>query len=71
MESKKQFVVSCSSLEAEYRDLVVLTCEVRYLLDDMRIITHFLAILYCDNQLERHIAYNFNFHEQMKHIDID
>ncbi|XP_016198970.1 uncharacterized protein LOC107639921 [Arachis ipaensis] len=53
-KSKKQFTVSRSSSEAEYKSLAVATCEAQwlsYLLKDLRIDYKLPIFLYCDNKL--------------------
>jgi hypothetical protein len=72
--SKKQTTVSRSSSEAEYRALASTTCELQwltYLLQDLQVSFIQPALLYCDSQSARHIAFNPTFHERTKHIDID
>ena len=73
-KSKKQTTVSRSSSEAEYRALATTTCEVQWLthlLNDFNIKPNVTTVLYCDNQVARHIALNPTFHERTKHINID
>ncbi|KAG7599135.1 GAG-pre-integrase domain [Arabidopsis suecica] len=72
--SKKQPVVSKSSVEAEYRSLSSST-------DELMWITHFLeelkvplakpTLLFCDNTAAIHIANNHVFHERTKHLEKD
>ncbi|XP_020223438.1 uncharacterized protein LOC109805679 [Cajanus cajan] len=72
--SKKQYTVSRSSSEAEYRALASTTCELQwltYLLQDIHVPFVQPAILYCDNQSAIQIASNQVFHERTKHIEID
>ena len=73
-KSKKQSVVSRSSVKSEYRAIAQFACEImwiRQLLMEMGIETSVLAKLWCDNQAAMHIASNPVFHEQVKHIEID
>jgi hypothetical protein len=72
--TKKQLTVSRSSSEAEYRALAAATCELQwllYLLQDLKLQTVKLPVLYCDNQSALHIAANPVFHERTKHLEID
>ncbi|XP_019420638.1 PREDICTED: uncharacterized protein LOC109330815 [Lupinus angustifolius] len=65
-KSKKQTTVSRSSSEAEYRALVLASCEIQcltFLLDDFQLHYTQSALLYCDNNSARYIAANGVFHE--------
>nr|XP_016515974.1 PREDICTED: uncharacterized mitochondrial protein AtMg00810-like [Nicotiana tabacum] len=72
-KSKKQLVVSISSVEAEYRAMskVVgkLTCLHRLLLD-LGVSCPYVP-LFCDSHAAIHIAKNPVFHERTKHIELD
>ena len=73
-KSKKQPIVSRSSVEAEYQSMANTTCEILWLLSllhDLKIAHHGLTVLYCDNQAAIHIATNSVYHERTKHIEID
>ena len=73
-KSKKQTVVSKSSAEAEYRAMAHTTCELiwlKALLEHFSITYTDLIPMHCDNQAAIHIASNFVFHEQTKHIEVD
>nr|GEW77790.1 hypothetical protein [Tanacetum cinerariifolium] len=73
-KSKKQFVVSRSSVEAEYGAMASTVSEVlwvRWLLSELRIDTSSPTLLFCDNQAARHIATNPVFHERTKHVEMD
>jgi len=71
--TKKQAIVSWSSIEVEYRAMPNATSEVVYI----RNLLKFLGIdvgttkLHCDNQATLHISANPVFHECTKHIEID
>ncbi|XP_013628062.1 PREDICTED: uncharacterized mitochondrial protein AtMg00810-like [Brassica oleracea var. oleracea] len=63
-KSKKQKVVSCSSIEAEYRAMRKLTSEliwIRNLLRDLGVETTTPITMHCDNQAAIHIASNSVF----------
>ena len=73
-KSKKQSVVSRSSVESEYRAMTQSVCEImwiRQLLMKVAIETSVPIKLLCDNQAAMHIASNLVFHERTKYIEID
>ena len=73
-KSKKQSVVSRSSVEAKYRAMANMTCELIWftaLLRDFGIQNKEPTTLFCNNEAAIHIAANPVFHERMKHIVID
>jgi hypothetical protein len=73
-KSKKQVVVSRSSVETEYRALAHTTAEVvwlRWLLADMGVSFSLPTPLHCDSKSAIQIAHNDVFHEHTKHIEID
>ena len=72
--SKKQHIVSCSSIEAKYRALADTTSKLlalRWLLEDMGLTHSSLIVIHCDNRSAIQIAHNVVFHERTKHIEID
>ncbi|XP_015166937.1 uncharacterized mitochondrial protein AtMg00810-like [Solanum tuberosum] len=72
--SKKQSVVSRSSVESEYRAMSQSTCEIiwiHHLLTEIGIKHYTPAKLWCDNQAALHIASNPVYHERTKHIEVD
>ncbi|KAL2235601.1 UNVERIFIED_CONTAM: Retrovirus-related Pol polyprotein from transposon RE2 [Sesamum indicum] len=73
-KTKKQYTVSRSSAEAEYRSMAATVCELKwisYLLRDFGINLDGPIPFHCDNQAAIHIMANPVFHERTKHLDID
>ena len=73
-KSKKQFVVSRSSVEAEFRSLALGICEgiwIQRLLNELGISTEKLIKMLYDNQAAISIAKNLVHHDRTKHIEID
>lgn len=66
-KSKKQVIISRSSIEVEYRALASTVCE----LHDLHVNFTTFVLLYCNNQFGRHIAANASFYERAKYIEID
>lgn len=71
--SKKQETMACSSVEAEYRALAVVTSELLWLRWLLRAfeVTLSSTIVLCDNKYAIQLAVNLTTHERSKHIDID
>ncbi|KAL0745679.1 hypothetical protein Bca101_101817 [Brassica carinata] len=72
-KSKKQKVVFCSSVEAEYRAMLKLTNElvwIKGILKHLEIDQATPMTMHCDNQAAIHIASNSVFHERTKHIEV-
>ncbi|KAK4407721.1 Retrovirus-related Pol polyprotein from transposon TNT 1-94 [Sesamum angolense] len=73
-KTKKQCMVPLSSAKAEYRSMVTIVCELKwisYLLHDFGVSTIDPIPFHCDNQVALHIMANTIFHERTKHLDID
>jgi len=65
-KSKKQSIVSQSSIEAKYRIVTSTTKEIvwlRWLLVDIRVSLSHLTSMYCDNQSSIQIAHDLVFYE--------
>ena len=70
---KKQLIVALSSIEVEYRGMVVTSYEVVWLkriLKDLGIPIKDLILLYCDNMSSIHLARNPIFYARTKHIEV-
>lgn len=73
-QSKKQTVVSRSSIEAEYRGLADSTCEITWLcclLKDLQVTTNNPIPMMVDNASAIALASNPVQHARTKHIEID
>ncbi|KAL4577599.1 hypothetical protein LXL04_013709 [Taraxacum kok-saghyz] len=73
-KTKKQSVVSRSSVEAEYRSMASTVSEilwVRWLLQELNIASASPTPLFCNNEAACHIANNPVFHERTKHVEMD
>nr|KYP75364.1 Copia protein [Cajanus cajan] len=72
--SRKQKVVSRSSTESEYRALVDLAAEVKWiksLLQEIKLPMPRKPILWCDNLSAKALASNPVMHARSKHIEVD
>ncbi len=70
----KQHIVSCSSIEAEYRVLADTISELlalRWLLEDIGLTYSSPTVIHCNNRSVIQIAHNDVFHERTKYIEID
>ncbi|GJZ65658.1 integrase [Tanacetum coccineum] len=73
-KTKKQNVVSRSSVKAEYRSMASTVREILWmwwLLKELSIVMTGPTLLFCNNQAARHIANNPVFHERTKHVEMD
>ena len=72
--SKKQPIVSKSTVESEYRALALATSEmlwITYLLKELKVSLLKLPVLYCDNKSAEALASNPKYHSHTKHIELD
>ena len=72
--SKKQHTISCSSIEAEYRSLANIVAELIWLtslLEELRITTTKIPIIWCDNLSIVQLATNPILHARTKHVELD
>jgi len=72
--TKRQKIVSLSSVEAEYRAMTGTWCEVSWLqslLKDLQILHLKPTLLHYDNKAALHIATNPVFHERTRHKEMD
>ncbi|CAA6675688.1 unnamed protein product [Spirodela intermedia] len=74
LSSKKHFIVSRSSTEAEYKALANTAAEfiwLNSLLNEIQIKPQGTPILYCDNLGATYLSVNPFFHARTKHIEIN
>ena len=72
--SRKQKVVSWSSIESEYKALANLAVEVTWIisiLDDLKFPMPRKLVLWCDNLSAKALTSNPVMHARSKHIEID
>jgi len=73
-KNKKQYIISQSSTEAEYRVMTSTTKEIvwlRWLLADMGVSFSHPTLMYCDNQSSIQIAHNSVYNKRTKYIKIN
>jgi hypothetical protein len=71
--SKKQPTFSLSSMEAEYRGVAIIACEVVWLhklLSDLGQSMDAPVVIYCDNISSILLANNPAYHARTKHIEV-
>jgi len=73
-KTKKQHIVSRSSVEAKCRSMAMTTCELKWLkriLSSLNVIHITPMLLHHDSQVALHISQNLVFHDRTKHIEVD
>ena len=73
-QSRKQSVVTRSSVEVEFRAMVHVICEgmwLKRLLEELKIPTKRTMKMFCDNQATISIAKNTVHHDRTKHVEIN
>jgi hypothetical protein len=71
--SKKQPTVALSSIEAEYKGVAIIACEVVWLqklFSDLRQLMDAPVVIYYDNISSRLLANNLVYHARTKHIEV-
>jgi hypothetical protein len=72
--SKRQAIVSRSSVEAEYRGVANVAtecCWLRNLLRELHVPMHKASIIFCDNVSAVYLAQNPVHHRRTKHVELD
>ena len=72
--SKKQNVVARSSVEAEFKVVAHVICEImwiRRLLEELKMTGSSPMKLYCDNKAAISVAHNPVLHDHTKHVEVD
>ncbi|KAL1075279.1 hypothetical protein V6Z11_D11G350900 [Gossypium hirsutum] len=72
--SKKQQVVSRSTVEAEYRNLAHVTTEmvwIQSLLSELGVTLKGKALVWCDSSAAMAVAWNPIMHSKFKHVELD
>ena len=72
--SKKQVVVTRSSVEVEFRSMAHIACDLKWiknLLQELHMTFNEPLTMFCDNQAATHIAKNPLYHERTKYIEVD
>ena len=70
--SKKQFVVTRSSAEAECWNIALGVCEglwLKRVMEELKISTELLMKIICDNQVAINISFNLVHHDNAKHVE--
>ena len=73
-KSKKQSVLDRSSVEAEFKAMCNVTCEVMWILKVCKVLNvqvELVVEMFCDNSSAMQIAQNPVLHERSKHFEID
>jgi hypothetical protein len=74
LSSRKQPIVSRSSIEAEYKAVANTTAEllwIQALLQELGVRTSSPPTLWCDNIAATYMSVNPVFHARTKHVEID
>jgi hypothetical protein len=71
--SKKQPTIALSSMEAEYKGVTIVACQVVWLqklLSDLGQLVDVPIVIYCDNISSILLANNLVYHVRTKHIEV-